>query len=110
LPRVFLPKGCAGFADGDRKYMAVNGPGSYVNLEDGSPQLRKLANQDYAQAGLVDAGPEKFYTIRQNDGRWCVECRFLGHRWATQCPRCGGDTVPEAEMPPRRLPEGPYTP
>ena len=109
MPRVFLPPGCAGFADGDKKYMAERGAGSFVNLEDGSPQLRKLAGQDYASAGLVDAGPEKFFTVRKDDGRWCKPCRRVWNRWSQVCPKCGHGTVPEAEMP-RDLPEGPYQP
>lgn len=111
MPRVFLPAGCAGFADGDRKYMAVNGPGSYVNLEDGSPQLAKLRNQDYASAGLVDAGPEKFFVRRGPEGRWCPHCpdNTIWHSWTRSCPSCGGETVPESEMA-RKLPDGPYRP
>lgn len=109
MPRVHLPPGCLGFADGDRKYLGVNGPGSYVNLEDGSAQLAKLRGQGYASAGLVDAGPEKFFTIRRDDGRWCRPCRRVWNRWNGTCPRCGLETLPEAEMP-RDLPEGPYKP
>jgi hypothetical protein len=110
MPRVNLPPGCFGFADGDRKYIAERGPGSFINLEDGSPQLAKLRGQDYASAGLVDAGPEKFFTVRRDDGRWCPPCRFLAHAWAHACPKCGRDTVPESQMPARELPAGPYTP
>lgn len=111
MPRVFLPPGCAGFADGDVKYMAERGPGSFVNLEDGSPQLRKLAGQDYASAGLVDAGPEKFFVRRGPEGRWCPHCtdNTIFHSWTRTCPSCGGDTVPESEMS-RELPAGPYVP
>lgn len=109
MPRVFLPPGCLGFADGSKKYLGVNGPGSFVNLEDGSPQLAKLRNQDYASAGLVDAGPEKFFTVRKDDGRWCKPCRRVWNRWNAVCPKCGEDTLPEAEMP-RDLPDGPYRP
>lgn len=109
MPRVFLPPGCLGFADGSKKYLGVNGPGSFVNLEDGSPQLAKLRNQDYASAGLVDAGPEKFFTVRKDDGRWCKPCRRVWNRWNAVCPKCGADTLPEAEMP-RDLPDGPYRP
>lgn len=109
MPRVHLPPGCGGFADGDRKYLAERGPGSFVNLDDGSPQLKKLAGQDYASAGLVDAGPEKFFTVRKDDGRWCKPCRRVWNRWSATCPKCGRDTVSEAEMP-RDLPDGPYRP
>ena len=111
MPRVFLPPGCAGFADGDRKYMAERGAGSFVNLEDGSPQLRKLAGQDYASAGLVDAGPEKFFVRRGPEGRWCPHCpsNTIHHSWTKTCPSCGGETVPESEMA-REKPEGQYMP
>ena len=109
MPRVYLPPGCAGFADGNRKYMAVNGPGSFVNLEDGSPQLAKLRNQDYASAGLVDAGPEKFYVRRGPEGRWCRGCNTLWHPWTKVCERCDLETIPEREMN-RDLPDGPYVP
>ena len=111
MPKVFLPPGCAGFSDGNRKYLAERGPGSFVNLEDGSPQLRKLAGQDYAAAGLVDAGPEKFYVRRGPEGRWCPHCEdnTIWHSWTRTCPSCGGETVPESEMA-RKLPDGPYKP
>ena len=65
MPRVQLPPGCAGFADGNTKFMAERGAGSFVNIDDTDPvgrmALKKLAGQDYASAGLVDAGPEKFF-------------------------------------------------
>jgi hypothetical protein len=110
MPRVFLPPGCGGFADGDRKYLAERGPGSYVNIEDGSPQLKKLQAQDYASAGLVDAGPEKFFSTRKDDGRWCKPCKRVWQRWSLTCPKCGRDTIPEADMPARVTPAGPYMP
>lgn len=108
MVRINLPSGCAGFADGDRKYLAVKGAGSYVNLDEDrdADALRKLRNQDYASAGLVDAGPQKEF-IRDNrkQGRWCADCRFLGHAWMKECSKCHGPTIPEADMqlppPPR---------
>ncbi len=101
MPRVNLPPGCAGFADGDKKYPAERGPGSFVNLDSDrdAGALRKLKNQDYASAGLVDAGPEKlFVKSAPRNGRWCRTCNFLHHAWARECGRCGAPTVPEAEM------------
>ena len=115
MPRVQLPPGCAGFADGDYKLMAERGPGSYVNIDDTDPAgkmaLRKLAAQDYASAGLVDAGPEKFFVRRGPEGRFCTLCfdNTIWHSWTKTCPTCGGQTVPESEMA-RTLPEGPYVP
>jgi hypothetical protein len=108
VPRVNLPPGCAGFADGKRKYIAERGPGSFVNIEEGSPQLKKLRNQDYSSAGLVDAGPEKFFTLKHN-GRWCRDCNRIWNVWNATCLKCGQDTIPEAEMD-RTLPAGPYSP
>ena len=63
MVRVNVPPGCAGIADGDWRRMADK-PGGFITLDDTDPfekrQLQKLKNQDYASAGLVDAGPEKF--------------------------------------------------
>lgn len=115
MPRVFLPPGCAGFADGDDKFMARNGPGSFVSLDETDPvearALRKLKAQDYASAGLVDAGAEKFYVRRGPEGRWCphCDCNTIFHSWTRTCPSCGGATVPESEMT-REKPQGQYAP
>jgi hypothetical protein len=112
MPRIPVPPGCAGFADGNEKYMAVNGPGSYVNIDDTDPAgkraLKKLRNQDYAAAGLVDAGPEKFYVKKGPPGRFCLSCNTLWHSWTRTCPKCETATIPEQEMN-RALPEK-YTP
>jgi len=112
MPRVLLPPGCAGFGDGDRKYMARNGPGSFVTLDDTDPverrALQKLKGQDYHQAGLV-TGEEKFFAVTKDDGRWCKPCRRLWNRWNSSCPKCGEETVSEAEMD-RTLPDGQYLP
>ena len=111
MPRVNLPPGCGGFADGDRKILAERGPGSYVNIDDGDPQLRKLRNQGYASAGLVDAGPEKFFVRRGPEGRWCPHCdaNTIWHSWTRTCPECGSETVSESEIA-RSMPAGPYMP
>jgi hypothetical protein len=114
VSRINLPPGCAGFADGDKKYYADK-PGGHVELDDvkDANALRKLKNQDYASAGLVDAGPEKqFIRDPRKNGRWCPDCHFLGHSWMKTCSRCVRNgrevaTVPESEMP-MDLPEGPY--
>ena len=101
MPRINLPAGCAGFADGDRKYLAEKGAGSFVNLDSDrdANALRKLKNQDYASAGLIDAGPQKeFIRDPRQQGRWCRACNFLGHAWMRVCSKCGGETIPEKEM------------
>jgi hypothetical protein len=112
MPRIPLPPGCIGFADGDRKVPAEHGPGGFfVNLEEGDPQLKKLRNQDYAAAGLVDCGPEKFFVRRGPEGRFCLACpdNTIWHSWTRVCPSCGTETVPESEMT-RAKPEGQYMP
>lgn len=104
MPRVQLPPGCAGFADGDQKFMAERGPGSFVNIDDTDPAgkmaLKKLAGQDYASAGLVDAGPEKFVVRSGPEGRYCPHCpnNTIWHNWKKVCPDCGLHTILESEM------------
>ena len=39
MPRIQLPPSCGGFADGNTKYMAERGPGSFVNIDDSDPGL-----------------------------------------------------------------------
>lgn len=114
MPRVNLPPGCAGIADGNWKRFADK-PGGHITLDETDPverrQLAKLRNQDYASAGLVDAGPEKFFATTGPEGRWCPECSCdtIWHSWTSVCPKCGAPTVPESERP-FRLPEGQYMP
>lgn len=100
MTRINLPPGCAGFADGDKKYMADR-PGGHVNLDPDKDAnaIRKLQNQDYASAGLVDAGPEKqFIKDTKKKGRWCPKCNFLGHSWMKVHDKCGTETIPEPDM------------
>ena len=100
MTRINLPPGCAGFADGDRKYLAAR-PGTFVTLDEDrdANALRKLRNQDYASAGLVDAGPQKeFISDPKKQGRWCKRHNRLWHAWTKVCPKCGDETVPESEM------------
>jgi hypothetical protein len=111
--RVNLPPGCAGIGDGDWKKKA-NRPGGFITLDESDPlekrQLEKLRNQDYASAGLVDAGPEKFFTVKARAaGRWCRGCNTLYYAWKTECARCGLETIPEGEMV-RKHPQGQYQP
>jgi hypothetical protein len=115
MPRVQLPPGCAGFADGNTKFMAERGAGSFVHIDDSDPvgqmALKKLAKQDYASAGLVDAGPEKHFIRQGPEGRWCPNCPnpTIWHSWTKSCPACGGETIPESGMA-RDLPSGQYVP
>src|ERR1700722_12666839 len=99
MTRINLPPGCNGFADGDKKYLSAK-PGGHVNLDPDKDAnaLRKLKNQDYASAGLVDAGPEKQFVARKGGVRWCRQCNFLAHAWSSVCPKCGIETISEEDM------------
>lgn len=100
MPKINLPPGCNGFADGDKKYLSAKPGGSvYLDDERDANALRKLKNQDYASAGLVDAGPEKQFIHKAGvPGMWCHQCNFLGHAWMKECNKCGGPTIPEPDM------------
>ena len=73
MPRILLPPSCGGFADGDKKYLAERGPGSFVNIDDSDPAgrraLEKLRGQDYVQAGLVLPPARVAFLRRQHDCR-----------------------------------------
>ena len=101
MPRVQLPPGCAGFADGNTKYMAERGAGELRqhrrHRSRGQRALKKLKAQDYASAGLVDAGPEKFFVKQGPEGRWCPGCRTIWHSWTKCAPVRPGDD-PRVEM------------
>jgi hypothetical protein len=94
--RVNLPPGCVGFNTKDgHKYTAK--PGTHVYVED--HHAKALKSNDYAAAGLVEAGPEKFFTDRtKTTGRWCKKCNRLWNAWNFDCGKCGEATVPEDEM------------
>lgn len=96
MTRVNLPPGCCGFkAEDGTRYMAR--PGTHVDVDE--RHIPALQSQQYAQAGLVDAGPEKqFIRDQKKQGRWCRKCNFLGHSWMKSCSKCGGDTVTEDEL------------
>jgi hypothetical protein len=80
--------------DGTR-YVAK--PGTHVNVEE--RHMGALKSQDYAQAGLVDAGAEKqFIRDTKKQGRWCKSCNRLWNSWNDMCPRCDQVTIPENEM------------
>lgn len=107
MTRVNLPPGCMGFkaSDGTR-YVAK--PGTHVDVAE--HHMPALQSQDYASAGLVDAGPEKqFIQDTKKQGRWCRACNRLWNAWNLTCSKCYGETIPEAEMD-RPVPEGQYYP
>lgn len=95
MTRVNLPPGCMGFkAEDGTRYTAK--PGTHVDVDD--RHMPALRNQNYAQGGLVDAGPEKFYTTKGPEGRWCPDCLKLWHSWTKYCNLCQQPTIPESEM------------
>lgn len=83
-------------ADDGTRYVAK--PGTFVDVAD--HHIGALKNQNYAQGGLVDAGPEKMFVRGGPQGTWCPECpcNTIYHSWTKECPQCGGTTVPESEM------------
>lgn len=101
MTRVNLPPGCMGFkADDGTRYTAR--PGTHVDVDE--RHLPALRNQQYASAGLVDAGPEKqFVKDDRQRGRWCTTCVRLWHAWAATCSRCGNETISETEMESRAV-------
>jgi hypothetical protein len=71
-------------------------PGSHVNVsDDHAAAIRRQVGGD---AGLVGHGAFRAFGGTK-DGRWCEPCRRLWNRWNLLCVKCGGETVPEAEMP-----------
>jgi Zn finger protein HypA/HybF involved in hydrogenase expression len=108
MTRVNLPPGCMGFkAQDGTRYMAK--PGTFVDVAD--HHMAALKNNDYAVAGLVDAGAEKHFIKGGPQGRWCPWCpnNTIWHSWTKKCPACGMETVPESEMSRVKL-EGQYRP
>jgi predicted RNA-binding Zn-ribbon protein involved in translation (DUF1610 family) len=108
MVRVNLPPGCLGFkADDGTRYVAK--PGTFVDVAD--HHMKALKQNNYAQAGLVDAGAEKFFVKKGPEGKWCGNCssNTIYHSWTRICPLCGGETIPESQMS-RELPSGQYNP
>lgn len=106
--RVNLPPGCMGFkADDGTRYTAK--PGTFVNVEE--RHMAALKNNNYAIAGLVDAGAEKHFVRSGPEGTWCPDCpsNTIHHSWTKSCPACGAQTVPESQMS-RERPAGQYQP
>jgi hypothetical protein len=92
-------------SDGTR-YVAK--PGTHVDVAE--RHMAALKSQDYASAGLVDAGAEKqFIRDEKKRGRWCKSCNRLWNAWNAVCAKCGAETIPELDMD-RDLPEGQYYP
>lgn len=69
--------------------------GSVTVTDEHAPHIQRQVGGD---AGLVGSAAFRQFAGTR-DGRWCEPCRFLAQRWSVVCPRCGRDTIPEAEMP-----------
>jgi hypothetical protein len=94
---VPLPPGCSGFTMQDGKHYSGREGGTVRVSDEHAPFIRRQVGGD---AGLVGYAAFRTYGGTK-DGRWCPDCRRLWNRWSACCPRCGQDTIPEAEMPPR---------
>ena len=102
--RIPLPPGNAGLRMEDGTHYPADKEGGTVTVSDEhAPHVRREVGGD---AGLVGYGAFRSF-MGTKAGRWCISCRFLAQNWSLSCPRCGGDTIPEAEMPaalPSRMP------
>lgn len=108
MTRVNLPPGCMGFkADDGTRYVAK--PGTHVDVAE--HHMAALKTNNYAQGGLIDAGPEKHFIRSGPEGKWCSSCvsNTIHHSWTKNCPGCGAQTVPESQMS-RERPAGQYVP
>lgn len=103
--RVNLPPGNSGFTMQDGTNYSAK-PGTHVDVADEhAPFIRRQVGGD---AGLVGHASARMFLGTKN-GRWCNPCRRLWNCWNATCPKCGGETIPESEMPARTrgdLPSG----
>lgn len=80
--------------DGTR-YTARKGTSVTVS-DDHADAVQRYSGGD---AAILSAQFRAFAGAGKRLGRWCQACLFLAQAWSVTCPRCGGETVPEAEMP-----------
>lgn len=90
--RTELPPGCSSLRMEDGTRYKARKAGGFVNVSEGhADAINRLSGN--GDAGLVTAKGHHFLGTKA--GRWCEPCRFLAQGWSTECPRCGGATVPE---------------
>ena len=92
---VTLPPGCAGFTMEDGTQYRGREGGSVTVADGHAPFIQRQVGGD---AGLVGSAAFRQFAGTK-DGRWCAPCRRIWNRWNAVCPKCGRDTIPEAEMP-----------
>ena len=92
---VNLPAGCSGFNMQDGTNYAGRPGGSVTVAEHHAAAIRRQVGGD---AGLTGHGSFRTFGGTKN-GRWCQPCTRLWNSWNHACPKCGAETVPEAEMP-----------
>ena len=95
--QVSLPPGCRGFNMQDGTSYYDRGSGRVTVADEHAPFVRRQVGGD---AGLTGHGGFRSF-LGTRDGRWCPSCRRIWNRWNAVCVKCGGDTVPEGEMPER---------
>lgn len=94
--RIPMPPGAAGFRMQDGTHYRADREGGTVTVSDEhAPHVRREVGGD---AGLTGHGSFRSF-MGTRTGKWCKACRFLAQGWAASCPKCGGDVIPEAEMP-----------
>lgn len=106
MPVINLPAGCSGLQMTDGTNYAGK-PGGHVTVSD--EHARHIRRETGGDAGLTGHGSFRSFGAAK-PGRWCGPCRRLWNCWNSTCPKCGTATVPEAEMPARARPRGPYIP
>ena len=93
--QVNLPPGCSGFTMADGTQYKGREGGRVTVADSHASYIQRQVGGD---AGLVGSAQFREFTGTK-DGRWCAACNFLAQRWSVCCPRCGRDTIPEADMP-----------
>lgn len=98
MPKVNLPPGCSSLQIYDGTRYKAGRPGGQITVSDDHAKAIDAMSGN-GTAGLVTAGFREFGVGKKKAGRWCMNCQpaRLWQPWSTSCPRCGSETVPEAE-------------
>lgn len=76
-----------------RQYTADQ-PGGTVEVSGRDARFIGTSFYGPGQSGIMRGGPQ--FTIATRAGRWCTPCKRIWQAWSKSCPRCGGETTPEA--------------
>jgi hypothetical protein len=93
MPLINLPPGCRQVRMEDGTLYRASREGGHITVSDSHAKAIDSLRGN-GDGGLLHATAGE-YGARSKSGRWCQACRRLWYAWAAQCPRCGGETVPE---------------